>query len=124
MTIVFGLDGLLLVALWLMFHKAIADYFQNSRLAWGCVWYIICYLVYAIGNGMLNFIANPMLQGGNVLAVPINTPLLIAAQVWGIAWMIGLSVWYLFIVRETRRTILEDEAASPVGVRYDDERAE
>jgi hypothetical protein len=120
-SIVGTLDGILIIALWLMFHKAIADYFQNTRLARNCVWYLVAYIVYTIGGGILNVMANPLLQGGNVFA-PVDRTYLILSQGWTLVWLIGLTVWYLLIVRETRRTIMEDQAATDDGARYDDER--
>jgi len=121
MSVVGALDGILIIALWLMFHKAIADYFRNTRLARASVWYLVAYIVNAIGGGILNLLANPMIQGGNVFA-PVDRTYLILSQGWTLVWLIGLTIWYLLIVRETRRTIMEDQAAPDGGARYDDER--
>jgi predicted Zn finger-like uncharacterized protein len=108
-SVVSALAGILIVTMWQMFHKAIADYFQNTRLARNCIWYLVAYVVYTIGGGILNLMANPMLQGGNMFA-PVDQTLLILSQAWVLAWLIGLTIWYLLIVRETRRTIMEDQA--------------
>lgn len=112
-AVVIAAFSALTLILWLLFHKAIANYFGNERLSRHCVWYIIFYLATAVITWILNFIANPMFHGGNMLAPP--TPLLIAAQVWGLAVMLAMSVWYLWINRETKRTILEDAPASGDG---------
>ena len=114
-TIVGAIDVILIVTLWLMFHKAIADHFRNSRLSRGCVWYLIAFVVYQIGAVILQFIAYPILQGGNVMVMPMNTPGMIVTQIWGVVWMVGLSTAYLLIVRETRRSIQEDQAAVADG---------
>ena len=111
-TIVIGLDVILMATLWLMFHKAIADYFHNRSLARSCVLYLIVYLVVNVISNVLNFMSNPMLQGGNVFAMPAGpTTMMYVASIVQLVSMVGLMVWYLLIVRETRRTIVEDEPA-------------
>lgn len=114
------LDLVLLTTLWLMFHKAIANYFHNARLSRNCAWFVVAFIVYEIGSVLLQFVANPLWQGGNMMAMPINTPWMIVAQIWGLLWMLGLSTWYLLIVRETRRTIQEDRAAANDDTMDDD----
>lgn len=105
-----GLLAAVMTIMWLLFHKAIANYFANERLSRHCVWFIMFYLVSTLISWLLNFLANPMFRGGNVLEAP--TPLFIGAQVWGLATMLAISVWYLWINRETKRTILEDQPAA------------
>jgi len=108
-----GILVALMTILWLLFHKAIANYFGNERLSRHCVWFIMFYLATAVVTWILNFIANPMFHGGNLLAPP--SPLMIASQVWGLVLMLALSGWYLWINRETKRTILEDQPAADRG---------
>ena len=96
----------LTIIVWMLFHKSIANYFGNERLSRHCVWYIIFYLVTSAISGLVNFVANPMFHGGNMLQA--QTPLMIASQIWGLAVALAISAWYLWINRETKRTILED----------------
>jgi hypothetical protein len=105
-----SLVQVLVVALWMLFHKRIADYFGNRRLAQLSVWFIPCFAVYAVGAQLLQFVANPQLMQGNLLAPePTWTRI---AQMWALVWVVGLSIWLLYIFRETRRTILEDDSES------------
>jgi hypothetical protein len=121
LTVVGGFASLLIATLWLMFHKAIADYFQNSRLSKHAVWYTIGLAFYLITGQTLQYLAKPgFLQGD--LRVPPNQPFMTIAQVWGMLWMVGLTVWYLYIVRETRRTILEEQPAADRAEERDEER--
>ncbi len=106
-TIGGALLGAVMIVLWMLFHKSIANYFGNERLARHCVWYLMFYFATAVITWLLNFIANPIFHGGNINAPP--TPMMIASQVWALALMIAQSVWYLWINRETKRTILEDQ---------------
>lgn len=102
------LGELLIVTLWLMFHKAIADHFHNARLARASVWFVVAFLVYLVVSQLLQFLINPMLMPG---ALPTTVTLMLVSA-WGLVGMSGLSVFYLLIVRETRRSILEDGAAA------------
>ncbi len=102
-----GLAHALIVSILLMFHKAIADYFQNNKLSKMCVWYTILYLAFLFINVVLQII---VLQT-NPMAAASMEPLGVAAQVYGMIWLLAMSIWYLFIIRETRRTILEDSPA-------------
>lgn len=108
-----ALDGAVMTTLWLLFHKAIADFFRNNRLSKHCVWFIIFYLGTSVVTWILNLVANPMFHGGDLLQGP--TPLLMVAQLWGILLMIALSVWYLYINRETQRTILGEQTGVEVS---------
>jgi hypothetical protein len=109
MGIVAALGLLLIVTMWLMFHKAIANHFGNAGLGRSTVWFLVCYVVQAIGSNALQFMAHPQWLEGNLLAPPDRLMFSIAV-LWAMAWLAGLSVWYLLIVRETRRTIMEDQA--------------
>jgi hypothetical protein len=109
-----GLSTLLIMTMWMMFHKAIADYFRNARLSKHAVGFTLAFFVYTAVSHALQIFVNPMLQGGNVFAPP-NVPLMIASQVFGMVSLVGLTVWFLVIVRETRRTIREDQPASLAG---------
>jgi hypothetical protein len=106
-----ALGELLIVTLWLMFHKAIADYFQNTRLARASVWFVVAFLVFLVVSQLLQFLINPMLVPG---ALP-TTATFVLVSAWGFVGMSGLSVFYLLIVRETRRSIREDAAAVSEG---------
>ena len=117
-----GVGSVLIVTMWLMFHKAIADYFQNVRLARATIWFVVAFAVFQISSRTLDVLAQSELFQGNLLATP-DTLMLVLAGVWGSVGIIGLSIWYVYIALETRRTILEDEAA-PEGNRYDDEHVE
>jgi len=106
LTVVGGMAGVIVVALWMLFHKAVAEHFQYSRLARASVWFIIAFAGFAVITQFLNLIANPQMLEGNMLAPPPNPALALMSQAWGLLGLVTLSVWFLVIVRETRRTIL------------------
>jgi hypothetical protein len=106
MAAVAGVGGVIVVALWMLFHKAVADHFQYPGLARASVLFIIAFIGFTLIAQTLNVIANPQMLEGNPLAPPPNPALAIVSQVWGLLGMVALSVWFLVIVRETRRTIL------------------
>ena len=111
--VVMFLDFILLVTLWLLFLRSIAHYFRNDRLSKLCIWFIVVYAATTVVNAALNFIANPIFTGGNLLEA--RSALLMVAAVWGLVVMVGMSAWYLYINRETKRTILEDQAGIESG---------
>lgn len=113
--ILVGLGMTLVVVMWMLFHKAIGHHFSNGKLAKASTWYIALFVVFVIGNQILQIMANPIMQGGNVLAVEFNSPMMITAQIWSLVWTVGLSVFLLLIIRETRRTILEDQTVQERG---------
>ncbi|GEM_PF-3665996 len=108
-TIIGVVDIVALVTVWMLFHKAIAGYFANKALALSSVAFIIGFLIYEAGSMLLNLLVNPALQGGNVFQMRLDSPGMVVAAIWGVFWLIGLSVLFLWIVRETRRTILEGQ---------------
>jgi hypothetical protein len=123
-SIVTGLAYLLIVALWMMFHRAIAVHFQSPGLARGCVWFVVMYAVYAFGHQTLQILQimdNPMFAAGNIAAMQLNSPMLIIGQIWAFAWILGLSIAFLLIIRATRRAIVVGHSAD-YGDPMDDDR--
>ena len=92
----------------------------NRTLARLCVGYVLGFVLYEIGSVALNFVTNPMFRGGNVFQMQMNTPWMIVSAIWGGILIIGLSVTYLYIVRDTRRTILENRPPAEGEGAYDD----
>jgi hypothetical protein len=106
LMVVGGVAGVILMWLWMMFHKAVADHFQYPGLARASVLFVIAFVGFTLVGQVLNLIANPQMLEGNLLAPPPNPTLALLAQAWGLLGMVALMVWFLVIVRETRRTIL------------------
>jgi hypothetical protein len=116
-TIIGVVDLVALVTMWMLFHMAIGAYFANKRLVRMSLGFIIGFLTYEAGSIVLNIFVNPALQGGNIFQMRLDSPAMIIASIWGAIWLIGLSVLFLWIVRETRRTILEGDAPHAGDVR-------
>jgi hypothetical protein len=107
MIVVGTIDLVLIVALGLMFHKAVANYFHNERLSRHCVWLLIFFVAASVIGFLLNFLGdNPMLHGGDIARGGV-TGLAVVSGLWGVFQLLVETIWYLYINRETRRTILE-----------------
>lgn len=101
-TVAAGMGQLLIVGAWLLFHKAIADHFHNSSLSRNAVWFIVGFAVNLMGNIVLQ----SMLMRD--LLAP-DQKLMVAGILWSMAWTLALSIWYLYIVAQTRRTIIDGQ---------------
>src|SRR5262245_18113631 len=115
-TIIGVADVVALVTMWMLFHRAIAGYFGNKRLARVSLAFIVAFLLYEAGSLVLKIFVNPALQGGNVFQMRVDSPGMIIATIWGAFWLIILAVMFLWIVHETRRTILEGRTPHDDGV--------